>query len=190
MCASGSSRPWLPLFFSLALACSAGAQELPPAAPTDSPKVSASAAPLSQPSVNPADLPARLRQLAALLRTVSDGWNEDSVELPKRVAELLTSLDSAGAEAQSLRESLTSLTALLESSKKAHADELAAARASLESQIAALEARAEAAERAARLWRGLTMVASGAAAGALIGGPTGAMMGAAAGAVAAVFVDG
>lgn len=185
---SGSSRPWLALCFSLALASLAGAQDIPPAAPTDSPRASESAAPSSPPSANQDDLAASLRRISAMLRSESGLWSEDSEALLRQVEQLEISLAEVEAERLSLRASLDNSTSSLMRLTEAHQAELAATRADLELQITAIVDQVEAAQRAVRIWRALTMAASGAATGALLAGPTGALVGLAAGAVMAVFI--
>lgn len=123
-----------------------------------------------------------------MLRSESGLWSEDSEALLRQVEQLEISLAEVEAERLSLRASLDNSTSSLMRLTEAHQAELAATRADLELQITAIVDQVEAAQRAVRIWRALTMAASGAATGALLAGPTGALVGLAAGAVMAVFI--
>lgn len=138
--------------------------------------------------IDPATLAATLRTLSGRLRTEASGWRQDSEALLQQVNELQASLSEAEAEQTFLNWSLTELTTLLESSKEAHAQELAALQARMKAEAAQIEKERDKARRSAQLWKAAAFIAAGTGAGFALGGQTGATIGAIAGALLQVII--
>ncbi|NLX15015.1 MAG: hypothetical protein GXY44_15380 [Phycisphaerales bacterium] len=148
-----------------------------------------SAEPLNrQQPIDPESLAATLRTLSGRLRSEATGWRQDSAELSKRVEELRELLSKAEAERMLLNESLTKSTELQESSKKEHAQELAALQARMKAEAAAIEKERDQARRSAQLWKAAAFITAGAGAGFALGGQAGAAAGAVAGALLQVII--
>jgi uncharacterized protein involved in exopolysaccharide biosynthesis len=142
----------------------------------------------NQPAPIPSDLAKRLRELSSKLRSEATGWREDSEDLSKQVSELQMLLREAEAGQTFLTQSLTKLIALQQSSKIAHAQEIAAIRSDLEAEISRIEGEKARLKRQRNIWKITALITVGATLGGLIGGCLGAVISGVAGVIAGMIL--